>query len=196
MSDQPYTVSAGAAQRTRRSLINQSTLYFNRPISIQGHDRRKSACVPPHLHRTKHHTSEYHDWGIISPGFWRYQNRSNMTVRRTLVLLLTGALSTLANPLSAVVRQTQDLSPASIFAGLNISSLVYASTSDAELTTGNAFDVECNGNAYGSNLPLSDCQIAHNQIAPDSTQQTFGDRHDIRLPPGTFPLPYMTMGGK
>ena len=119
-----------------------------------------------------------------------------MTVRRTLVLLLAGASTSLTNLLSAVIPQTQDSSPASIFAGLNISSSDNASTSYAELATGNAFDVECNGNAFPSDIPFGDCQIAYNQITNDSTQQTFGDRHDSRLPPGTFPLPYMTMGGK
>ena len=72
-------------------------------------------------------------------------------------------------------------------------SLLDASQSDFNVSAEGSFEIDCDGTIYGINPPLSDCESAREQIAPDSAQQTFGERH-TGLPPDTFPLPYIMMG--
>ena len=70
-----------------------------------------------------------------------------------------------------------------------------ASTLGLNVSVGGSFEVKCNGTTYGVNPSLSDCESAREYITPDSTQQTFGQRH-TGLPDDTFPLPFRMMGGR
>ena len=75
--------------------------------------------------------------------------------------------------------------------GSNISTSSGALNTTAE----NAFNIECDGNRYGFNPNIADCEGAVQTIAPEWEQFVWGQRH-TGLPGGTFPLPFAVFGGK
>lgn len=58
-----------------------------------------------------------------------------------------------------------------------------------------ALEITCNGEYFGFNPSISDCQSALNHIAPDYEQFLWGLRH-TGLGDSVFPLPYRMMGGE
>ena len=62
------------------------------------------------------------------------------------------------------------------------------------LMTPGVYQIQCDGDRYGHNPDIRDCEIAHLNIEPDSKQYTFGERH-TGLPADVFPLPWISMGG-
>ena len=62
-------------------------------------------------------------------------------------------------------------------------------------TAENAFTIECDGNRYGFNPNIADCEGAVQTIAPEWEPFVWGQRH-TGLPPGTFTLPFAVFGGK
>ena len=99
------------------------------------------------------------------------------------------ALAISAMPLQGAHGQTAKLSTAT-----SLDLLVPSNASFQDLDA-SSLNIRCDGAKYGFNPSLADCEGARSYIAPESTQFTFGDRH-TGLPEGTFPLPYMMMGGR
>ena len=120
--------------------------------------------------------------------------RQTMFMRHVLILVPFLALTTLATPLQGTNGQTINLSTAPNLTSLDLSSPSDAPIQTLNASTGNAFDIRCDGATYGFNPSLSDCEGARSYIEPDSEQFNFGDRH-TGLPESTFPLPYMIVGG-
>ena len=102
------------------------------------------------------------------------------------------ALALSAMPLQGTHGQTVKVSTAT---SLDLLVPSNASFQDLDAPSGRNLNVRCDGAKYGFNPSLADCEGARSYIAPESTQFTFGDRH-TGLPEGTFPLPYMMMGGR
>lgn len=69
------------------------------------------------------------------------------------------------------------------------------SNSSSGPSTENRFHVECDGDYFGYNLNIGDCQDAESYITVDSTQRTFAQRH-TGMEQSAFPLPYRLMGGR
>lgn len=55
------------------------------------------------------------------------------------------------------------------------------------------FHVDCDGETYGFNPNIRDCEQAKQDWAPDAKVWTLGERR-TGLPPDTVPLPYRVMG--
>lgn len=69
---------------------------------------------------------------------------------------------------------------------------VPALSSNASLNTPR-FHVECDGETYGYNPNIRDCEQAKEDWAPDAKVWKLGERR-TGLPPDTVPLPYRVMG--
>lgn len=99
-------------------------------------------------------------------------------------------LFTTATPL-----QSQDVQP--LVANIS-TNMIFPENMDTSTTIGsggNALNVQCNGNTYGFNPNIADCEQAKSYIVPDSEQILWGERH-TGLPAEIFPLPYAIFGGK
>ena len=59
----------------------------------------------------------------------------------------------------------------------------------------NAFNVRCDGEMFGYNPNILDCESAKEYLLPDTKMWTFGERH-TGLPADTVPLPYRIMGDR
>ncbi|KAL8665154.1 MAG: hypothetical protein Q9168_007764, partial [Polycauliona sp. 1 TL-2023] len=59
--------------------------------------------------------------------------------------------------------------------------------------TAGSLETQCNGDLFGVNPVLSDCQSARDHISPDYVQHPWASRH-TGLPSNVFPLPYRIMG--
>ena len=59
----------------------------------------------------------------------------------------------------------------------------------------NALNIRCDGETYGYNPNIVDCEAARGYISPDTTMFSFGERH-TGLPGYTLPLPYRVMGDR
>lgn len=105
------------------------------------------------------------------------------------VLILS--CSTFTNALSVIADQTLQLSSLPDRAEFYPSNITNA-TSDP--SAGNGFHVDCNGDHFGYNLNLGDCQDAASYLSVDSRQWTFSQRH-AGMGESEFPLPYRLMGG-
>lgn len=72
-----------------------------------------------------------------------------------------------------------------------------ASPSNISINTpeGNSFTVQCDGNTYGYNPDIRDCEAAKENLMPDSRIWTLGERH-TGLPSEVVPLPYRVMGDR
>lgn len=117
-----------------------------------------------------------------------------MFMRQVLMLVPFWASTILATPLQGTDSQTINLSTTPNLTSLDLSSLSDAPIQDFNASSGNSFDISCDGATYGFNPSLSDCEAARSHIVPDSEQFNFGERH-TGLPESTFPLPYMILGG-
>ena len=58
-----------------------------------------------------------------------------------------------------------------------------------------SFTIHCDGDTYGYNPDIRDCEEAKENLMPDSSIWTLGERN-TGLPPGTVPLPYRVMGNR
>ncbi len=83
------------------------------------------------------------------------------------------------------------LSPVDFPLPANISS----SESAYRPNTSNAIQVQCDGEKYGFNPDVSDCQKARSYYKRSSQLFTYGERHSGHEV-NVFPLPYRLMGGK
>ena len=110
----------------------------------------------------------------------------------SLLLALNVALAlTFALPPSNGEDQTIQLSP--------LDQLLPANVSKDDITAGfnasNDLQIQCDGEKYGFNPNVTDCQIARAYYKRSSELFTYGERHSghsIEV----FPLPFRLMGGK
>ena len=74
---------------------------------------------------------------------------------------------------------------------------VLLNTSNPTLVTSedNAFNIRCDGETYGYNPNIRDCESAKEYLNPDAKMWIFGERH-TGLPAGIVPLPYRLMGDR
>ena len=111
------------------------------------------------------------------------------------ISVLFWTLSALATPLHATDSQATSLAAPSNVNYPNLIPLSDPPVPDHTPLNGKTFEIQCNGAAYGFNPPLIDYDQAREQISPDLTQQTFGQRH-TGLGDHIWPLPYLVMGGR
>ena len=64
-----------------------------------------------------------------------------------------------------------------------------------DTSAGNNLNIRCDGETYGYNPNIIDCESAKEYIDPETTIWTIGERH-TGLPEITVPLPYRIMGDK
>ena len=110
----------------------------------------------------------------------------------TLVFVIGSPLAlTFASTLQDTGGPTMQLSPVDFLLPANISD----NESANRLNTSNAIQVQCDGEKYGFNPDVSDCENARSYYKRSSKPFTYGERHsghDINI----FPLPYRLMGGR
>ncbi len=115
-------------------------------------------------------------------------------MRYVLLFLSFRASAVSATPLQSTDDQTIGLSTALNLTGLDLLVPSNASTEDLDASNAGSLRIHCDGETYGFNPSLADCEGARSYIPPESEQYTFGDRH-TGLPEYVFPLPFMIMGG-
>ena len=103
-----------------------------------------------------------------------------------LIAVLSFPLSlTLAGPLQDAGEQTMQLVPA------NISENGFAGS----LNASNELKIECDGQKYGFNPNVPDCQDARTLYKRSAVPFTYGERHSGHGV-NVFPLPFRLMGGE
>ena len=114
---------------------------------------------------------------IWIPGFFAF-----LFTISTAVLVTPGA----ENP-SLRNSQTSDRPHSTSLSSLSMINL--------NVTTNNAFVIECDGGQYGRNLNIADCKDAKSYVPSGSNQAAWVERH---TPFGGkhFALPYRFMGGR
>ena len=120
-----------------------------------------------------------------------------MGMSTTKALLLLGAfcqvLNVLAKPLNLSPQPQLQRSPfSSSFS--NINQYLASNITSLRIGAPGTYQIECDGDRYGQNPDIRDCEGARLNIEPDSKQYTFGERQ-TGLPGDTFPLPWISMGG-
>lgn len=70
-----------------------------------------------------------------------------------------------------------------------------ASISQLNASAENAFNIRCDGETYGYNPNIIDCEDAKEYLLQDTRMWTFGERH-TGLPEPILPLPYRLMGDR
>ncbi|KAF6237650.1 hypothetical protein HO173_003851 [Letharia columbiana] len=70
-----------------------------------------------------------------------------------------------------------------------------ASVPTSNASAENGFTIRCDGEAYGYNPNILDCEDAKEYLLPDASTWTFGERH-TGLPADILPLPYLVMGDR
>ena len=109
-----------------------------------------------------------------------------------LILSLIGPLTfTFASTLQSTGDQTIRLSPPNSLSLANISGDDAATPLNA---SSNTIQVQCDGEKYGFNPNVEDCQNARSYYKRSSQLFTFGQRHSGQAR-NVFPLPYRLMGG-
>ena len=101
-----------------------------------------------------------------------------------IVVLAFRLILTSAGPLQVAREPTIQLLPA------NISEIDAAGGSNAS----NELKIECDGQKYGFNPNVPDCQDARTLYKRSAQPFTYGERHSGHGV-GVFPLPFRLMGG-
>lgn len=97
---------------------------------------------------------------------------------------------TIASSLQEVGDQTIQLSPVGFRLPANVSN----DGPEFQLNASNVLQVQCDGEKYGFNPEVADCENARSYYKRSSQLFTYGERHSghgIHV----FPLPYRLMGG-
>ena len=101
----------------------------------------------------------------------------------------------LAKPLQMSTAEKPSASLSSGVVDAAFVSNISTGSSALNMTAENAFNIECDGNRYGFNPNIADCEGAVQTIAPEWEPFVWGQRH-TGLPVGTFTLPFAVFGGK
>ena len=113
-----------------------------------------------------------------------------MFLQGSLLLMLALGFANFGSPLQSTKDDT------SAFSGtLNIVKPVSPSNVSIDTPGDNVFTVHCDGDTYGYNPDIRDCEEAKENLIPDSHLWTLGERN-TGLPPDTVPLPYRLMGNR
>lgn len=107
------------------------------------------------------------------------------------LLLISPLTFTFASTLQSTSDQAIQLSPPNSLSLANLSSDDAATPLNA---SSNAIQVQCDGEKYGFNPDVEDCQNAKSYYKRSSKLFTFGERHSGHAI-DVFPLPYRLMGG-
>ena len=137
---------------------------------------------------------------VFSPLFWQSKSRKpcrstsvwTMSVRRVLSFSSLCMSAVLAKPLRITNENNLSPSPSNLI-DLAFGSNVSNGTTDTEPSAN--FNVQCDGDLYGFNPNIADCERAAQSIIPDRQQIVWGERH-AGLPFEIFPLPFAVFGGK
>ena len=110
----------------------------------------------------------------------------------SLLFALSGLLALIfALPPSNREDQTIQLSPSDQISPANISQ----NDDVARFNASNDLQIQCDGEKYGFNPNVTDCQDARAYYKRSSKPFTYGERHSGH-PIEVFPLPFRLMGGK
>ena len=107
----------------------------------------------------------------------------------TSILVIFSRLAlTFASPLQDAGDHAIQLSP--------VDSRLFANISNDEnpFNASNVLRIQCDGEKYGFNPDVADCQNARSYYTRSSKLFTYGERHS-GLGEMVFPLPYRMMGG-
>ena len=115
-----------------------------------------------------------------------------MFVNRIIDFSLLYALTAVAKPLQIVSENSLSPSVSNIVQDSLVSNISRASSTPDPL---GSYVVRCNGDLYGYNPNIVDCERAAAAIIPDGEQLIWGERH-TGLPQDIFPLPFAIFGGK
>ena len=113
-----------------------------------------------------------------------------MFLRGSLLLLLPFGFITLGSPFQSTKDDTLTFSGTP-----NTVKPVALSNASIDTPGDNGFTVHCDGDTYGHNPDIRDCETAKENLTPDSSIWTLGERN-TGLPPQTVPLPYRVMGDR
>ena len=113
-----------------------------------------------------------------------------MFLRASLLLMLPFGFITLGSPFESTKDDTLTFS-----ATPNIVKPVSPTNASINTPGDNGFTVVCDGDTYGHNPDIRDCETAKENLIPDSSIWTLGERR-TGLPPQTVPLPYRVMGDR
>lgn len=109
---------------------------------------------------------------------------------KSSLLLACQLAFSLASPLQHAGDQTTQLSPIDFRLAANLSN----DESAIQANASNELKIQCDGEKYGFNPDVADCQDARSYYKRSSQLFTYGERHSghgINV----FPLPYRLMGG-
>ena len=99
-----------------------------------------------------------------------------------------------ASPLTGTGSQgSRNTLPSDVSSHVNL--LSNLSVIPSNISTKNAFNIECDAAQYGDNLNITDCKDAKLYISSGSEQFPWVDRHTY-YPRAHFALPYRYLGGK
>lgn len=116
-----------------------------------------------------------------------------MFLQNTLLWTLSFRLIVRATPLQSIQNSVLRLSPLPNIVDPILPSNASILALDASGDEG--FNIRCDGDTYGYNPNIRDCEAAKEYLLPDTKTFTFGERH-TGLPEDTIPLPYRVMGDK
>ena len=113
-----------------------------------------------------------------------------MFLQGSLLLILAFGFAKLGSPLQSTQDETLTSSGT-----LNIVKPLSPPNVSIDTPGDNVFTVHCDGDTYGYNPDIRDCEEAKENLIPDSHLWTLGERN-TGLPPDTVPLPYRLMGNR
>lgn len=113
-----------------------------------------------------------------------------MFLQASLLLMLSFGFKTLGSPFQSTKDDTLTFSGTP-----NIVTPVSPSNASINTPGDSSLTIHCDGDTYGHNPNIRDCEQAKENLFPDTSIWTFGERN-TGLPPGTVPLPYRVMGDR
>ena len=116
-----------------------------------------------------------------------------MFLRLPCMLVLSFDLIVSATPFQPTADHTSELSATpNIIGPVTLSN---ASIPPLDASEENGLNIRCDGETYGYNPNIVDCEDAKEYLLPDTKTWTFGERH-TDLPADILPLPYRVMGDR
>ena len=116
-----------------------------------------------------------------------------MFLQSPLLWTLSSCLIALAIPLQSIEDSALKLSPVPTI--VKPETLLNASVSPLETSGENALNIQCDGDTYGYNPSILDCEDAQGYLPSGTQTFAFSERH-AGLPLGTIPLPFRVMGSQ
>ena len=130
------------------------------------------------------------DYFVIINNDLVFLSSQAMFLSRSSLLMLPFSIITFASPF----QPTKD-DPLTFSATPNIVKPVSPSNASIDTPGNDGFTIRCDGDTYGHNPNIRDCEQAKENLFPDSSIWTLGERN-TGLPPSTIPLPYRVLGDR